>query len=160
MNRLARNLNWVWIVMSRFVLDYFPGFFTQLEHLSEIYPGHVPDILKTYSKHGQNISHICQNICQKMSRTYPTCLPDISKNVPKIDFGENRFWEKPCFMYGTSGVIHVWYIRCNSSGVIEMPPPASRQARPAIQQRGAHAADRGPGGPGPRCWMLVLLAPH
>ena len=42
-----------------------------------------------------------------------------------------------CFMYGTSGVIHVWYIRCDSSGVIEMPPPASRQARPAIQQRGA-----------------------
>ena len=46
-------------------------------------------------------------------------------------------------MYGTSGVIHVWYIRCDSSGVIEMPPPASRQASPAIQQRG-------PGPPGPR----------
>ena len=42
-------------------------------------------------------------------------------------------------MYGTSGVIHVWYIRCDTSGVIEMPPPppASRQASPAIQRRGA-----------------------
>ena len=60
-------------------------------------------------------------------------------------------------MYGTSGVIHVWYIRCDSSGVIEMPPPASRQARPAIQQRGAHAANRGPGGPGPRCWIFTLV---
>ena len=65
-----------------------------------------------------------------------------------------------CFMYGTSGVVHVWYIRCDSSGVIEMPPPASRQARPAIQQRGAHAADRGPGGPGPRCWMAGLHAAY
>ena len=47
-------------------------------------------------------------------------------------------------MYGTSGVVHVWYIRCDSSGVIEMPPPAaSRQASPAIQQRG-------PGPPDPR----------
>ena len=46
-------------------------------------------------------------------------------------------------------VFHVWYIRCDSSGVIEMPPPppASRQASPAIQQRGAlvNARVQGPG---------------
>ena len=34
-------------------------------------------------------------------------------------------------MYGTSGVIHVWYMIAST----EMPPPASRQASPAIQRR-------------------------
>ena len=36
-------------------------------------------------------------------------------------------------MYGTSGVIHVWYMIAST----EMPPPASRQASPAIQRRRA-----------------------
>ena len=46
-------------------------------------------------------------------------------------------------MYGTPGVIHVWYIRCDSAGVIEMPPPpASRQASSAVRQHGARASYR------------------
>ena len=56
-------------------------------------------------------------------------------------------------MYCTSGVIHVWYIRCDSSGLIEMP----RRRRPAQPSSSA--------GPGPRtlaltrapcCWMAGL----
>ena len=71
--------------------------FDKLENVSEIYPGHVPDILKMYSKHGQNISQICQHICQKMSRTYPTCLPDISKNVQTSILGKTYFGGKNDF---------------------------------------------------------------
>ena len=52
-------------------------------------------------------------------------------------------------MYGTSGVIHVWYIRCDSSGVIEMPPPASRQASPATQRRPLGPSDNQAPGPAP-----------
>ena len=118
----------------------FPDFFDKLENVSEIYPGSIPDILKMYSKHGQNISQICQNICQQMSRTYPTCLPDISKNVPQIDFWKNRFWgksnfEKTCFMYGTSGVIHVWYIRCDRDAAAAGQPPG-QSSHPAARARG------------------------
>ena len=55
-------------------------------------------------------------------------------------------------MYGTSGVIHVWYIRCD----IEMPPPpASRQASPAIQRRGARGLLMSDGTLGRR-WMAGL----
>ena len=72
----------------------FPDFFAKLENMS----GNTPNPSrtynkKTYSKHVQHISQICQNICQQMSRTYPTCLPDIWGTTfwGEIDFGENHF---------------------------------------------------------------------
>ena len=55
-------------------------------------------------------------------------------------------------MYGTSGVIHVWYMIAST----EMPPPpCSRQASPAIQRRGAQGLlmFMGPRG---RRWMAGL----
>ena len=62
----------------------------------------------------------------------------------------------PYTIYIYTGVIHVWYIRCDSSGVIEMPPPASRQASPAIQQRGPGPPDPRSAAWAPRCWMAGL----
>ena len=74
----------------------FPDFFDKLENVLETYPGHVPDILKTYSKHGQNISQICQNICQKcpghiqhVSRTFQQMSQTLI--LGKIDFDKNEF---------------------------------------------------------------------
>ena len=139
----------------------FPDFFDKLEIVSEIYPGSIPDILKTYSKHGQNISQICRNICQQMSRTYPTCLPDISKTCPKIDFWKNLFWEKS--ILGKSIYIYIYinilYIFCTYSMqriayVVERDAAAGQPSHPAIQELGPGAPFIG--GPGPRLLSNLL----
>ena len=87
-----------------------------------------------------------------VSKYLSTNVPDISNMSPghfkkclNIDMGnikggenpfwENRFWEKPCFMYGTSGVIHVWYIRCDRDAAAAGQPPGQP----------SHPAGRGPG---------------
>ena len=138
---------------------WFPDLFDKLRNMSEIYPGHVPDILKRYSKHGQHIFQICQHICQKMSRTYPTCLPDISKNVQnrfweksilgEIDFGKNRvscMVHQVWFMYGTC-------MESRNPGIQDSRNPGIQESRdPGIQE------SRNPGIGWNHCSLLKLLS--